>query len=98
MRSGERRVSSSDSAHLRVEARIGEGIGGKLVAENALDDALGVGNGVQGMDEFQPFRFLSSPYRWMNSLCTRFTMPRRSSYRRTNICERSRFSRRSRTM
>ena len=41
-------VERKQFAHLRVEMGIGEGVGGKLVAQEALDDALGVGDGIQG--------------------------------------------------
>ena len=35
-------------AHLGVQARVGERVGGELVAQEAADDVLGVGDGVQG--------------------------------------------------
>ena len=41
-------VQREQFAHLGVEMGIGEGVGGELVAQEALDDALGVGDGVQG--------------------------------------------------
>ena len=39
-------VQREQLAHLGVETGIGEGVGGELVAQEALDDVLGVGDGV----------------------------------------------------
>ena len=41
-------VEREETAHLREEVRVGEGVGGELVAEEALGDLLDVGDGVQG--------------------------------------------------
>ena len=41
-------VEREKTAHLPEEVRIGEGVGGELVAEEALRDLLDVGDGVQG--------------------------------------------------
>ena len=41
-------VERKEIAHLREEVRVGEGVGGELVAEEALRDLLDVGDGVQG--------------------------------------------------
>ena len=37
--------------------RIGEGVRGELVAKEAPDDVLGVGDGVQGHDLFVRYEF-----------------------------------------
>ena len=41
-------VEREERSHLREQVRVGEGVGGELVAEEASDDVLGVGDGVQG--------------------------------------------------
>ena len=41
-------VEREELPHLGVEMRVGEGVGGELVAKEASDDVLGVGDGVQG--------------------------------------------------
>ena len=41
-------VEREETAHLREEVRVGKGVGGELVAEEALRDLLDVGDGVQG--------------------------------------------------
>ena len=40
-------VEGEKLSHLRVQVRVGEGVRGELVAKEASDDVLGVGNGVQ---------------------------------------------------
>ena len=41
-------VEREEPPHLGMEMRVGEGVGGELVAKEASDDVLGVGDGVQG--------------------------------------------------
>ena len=41
-------VEREKVAHLREEVRVGERVGGELVAEEALRDLFDVGDGVQG--------------------------------------------------
>ena len=41
-------VQRQERAHLRVQARVREGVGRELVAQEAPDDLLGIGDGVQG--------------------------------------------------
>ena len=41
-------VKGEKLPHLRVKVRVGEGVRGELVAKEASDDVLGVGDGVQG--------------------------------------------------
>ena len=43
-------VEREELPHLGVEMRVGEGVRGELVAKEASDDVLGVGDGVQGHD------------------------------------------------
>ena len=41
-------IEREETAHLREEVGVGEGVGGELVSEEALRDPLDVGDGVQG--------------------------------------------------
>ena len=43
-------VEREELPHPGVEMRVGEGVRGELVAEEASDDVLGVGDGVQSHD------------------------------------------------
>ena len=48
-------VEGEERPHPRVQARVGEGVGGELVAQEAPDDVLGVRDGVQGHGGFKRF-------------------------------------------
>ena len=53
-------VEGEKLPHLRVQVRVGEGERGELVAQEAADDVLGVGDGVQGLGT----RLTPSRRRW----------------------------------